>query len=70
MTSRTYGTPTDISHSTTYTLTGLTSGAQYYIAVKAYDTSGNESVFSAEVPLLDNALVANFTATPTLGPTP
>jgi chitodextrinase len=68
--SRTYGTPTDVSNSTTYTLTGLTSGTQYYIAVKAYDTSGNESVFSAEVPLLDNTLVANFIATPTLGPTP
>ena len=68
--SRTYGPPIDVGNTTTYPLTGLTDGTQYYIAVKAYDTSGNESTFSAEVPFPDNTLVANFTATPTSGPAP
>ena len=68
--SRTYGPPFDVGNTTTYPLTGLTAGTQYYIAVKAYDTSGNESSFSAEVLFPDNTLVANFTATPTSGPAP
>jgi PKD repeat protein len=68
--SQTYGTPIDVGNSTTYILTGLADGTQYYIAVKAYDTSGNESAFSAEVPFPDNTLGANFTATPTSGPAP
>jgi hypothetical protein len=44
-----YGTtPTDAGNVTTYTLTGLTKGTTYYIAVTAYDTSDNESDKSTE----------------------
>jgi PKD repeat protein len=71
--SRTYGTPIDVGNKTTYTLSGLTGGLRYYFAVKAYDTSGNNSAFSTEVsfvPPLDTSLVANFTATPTSGTAP
>ena len=43
-----YGTPTDAGNVTTYSLTGLTKGTTYYVAVTAYDTSNNESVKSTE----------------------
>lgn len=39
----------DVGNQTSYTLQGLENGQTYYIAVTAYDTSGNESTFSAEV---------------------
>jgi len=71
--SRSYGTPIDVGNTTTYTITGLTGGVRYYFAVKAYDTSRNESAFSTEVsfvPPLDPSLSANFTATPTSGTAP
>ncbi|HXH12479.1 MAG TPA: LamG-like jellyroll fold domain-containing protein [Alphaproteobacteria bacterium] len=71
--SRSYGTPIDVGNTTIYTITGLTGGVRYYFAVKAYDTSRNDSAFSAEVsfvPPLDPSLVANFTATPTSGTAP
>jgi hypothetical protein len=45
-----YGAPIDAGNVTTYTLGNLTDCSRYYIAVKAYDTSGNQSVvFSDEV---------------------
>jgi uncharacterized repeat protein (TIGR02543 family) len=44
-----YGNPTNVGNVTTYTLTGLTLGQTYYIAVTAYDTSNNESGYSNEV---------------------
>ena len=47
--SRTYGTSINVSNVPTYTLTGLTPGQTYYIAVTANDTSGNESTYSNEV---------------------
>ena len=34
---------------TTYMVTGLSSGTTYYFAATAFDTSGNESAYSAEV---------------------
>ena len=75
MASRTYGSPGSPitianSTTTTHTLFGLTDGVQYFIAVKAYDASGNESAFSDEVTFPNNVLAANFTATPTSGPAP
>ena len=47
--SGTYGTPLNVGNVTTYTLTGLTYGQTYFIAVTAYDTSDRESGYSNEV---------------------
>jgi len=45
-----YGAPVDVGSLTTATLGNLSDCTRYYIAVKAYDTSGNQSaVFSDEV---------------------
>jgi uncharacterized repeat protein (TIGR02543 family) len=44
-----YGTPTNVGKVTSYTLTGLTTGQTYYIAVTAYDSSSNESDLSDEI---------------------
>jgi hypothetical protein len=44
-----YGIPVDAKNVTTYTLTGLTPGQTYFIAVAAYDTSQNQSQLSNEV---------------------
>jgi len=44
-----YGPPADAKTVTTYTLTGLTPGQTYFIAVTAYDTSQNQSQLSNEV---------------------
>jgi len=43
-----YGTPTNVGKVTSYTVTGLNSGT-FFFALKAYDTSGNRSGFSAQV---------------------
>jgi YVTN family beta-propeller protein len=45
----TYGTPVYIAVSDSFTLTGLTNGTTYYIAISAYDIAGNESPLSAEM---------------------
>jgi hypothetical protein len=45
--SRNYGKVTTVGNVTSYTLTGMSTG-NYYFAVTAYDTSGNESGFSNE----------------------
>ena len=44
-----YGTPVNAGNVTTYTLTGLTSGQTYYMALTALDSGGNESTYSSEV---------------------
>jgi hypothetical protein len=44
-----YGSPVDVGKVTSYTLTGLTGGQRYYVALKAYDTSNNHSGYSTEV---------------------
>ncbi len=49
ITSGNYSTSVDVDNQTSYLLTGLVSGQTYYIAVKAYDMSGNESPFSSEI---------------------
>jgi len=46
--SRSYGTPITIGNQTTYTVTNLANGT-WFIAVTAFDASGNESGFSNEV---------------------
>ena len=45
---RSYGAPVNAGNQTSYQLTGLGPGT-YYLAVTAYDTSGNESGYSNEV---------------------
>ncbi|HOI07755.1 MAG TPA: fibronectin type III domain-containing protein [Deltaproteobacteria bacterium] len=47
--SRTYGSPVVVGRVTACQLTGIASGKTYYVALTAYDTSGNESSFSPEV---------------------
>ena len=47
--SRSYGVPIIVGNVTTYTLTGLTGGQTYYLALTAYDTANNESNQSNEV---------------------
>ena len=44
-----YDPPVDVGSVLSHHLTGLTSAVRYYFAVTAYDTSGNESIFSNEV---------------------
>jgi len=51
-----YGTPVTVAMSSlrdptapAYSLTGLTNGTTYYIVVTAFDTAGNEGVYSNEV---------------------
>jgi chitodextrinase len=39
----------DVGKVTTYTVTGLNSGTQYYFAATGYDTSNDESTYSNEV---------------------
>jgi chitodextrinase len=46
--SRTYGPSINVGKTTSYTLTGL-GNQTYFFAVTAYDTTGTESTFSAEV---------------------
>jgi len=47
--SREYLNSIDVGNTTTYRLDGLLERVMYYIAVTAYDTTGNESGFSDEV---------------------
>jgi len=47
--SKSYAGSVDVGNATSYTLTGLTQGQTYYIAVSAYNTSGSESGYSSEV---------------------
>ena len=43
-----YGVPADVGDTTSYQIDGLDNGDTYYVAVTAYDTSGNESDYSDE----------------------
>ncbi|MDW7679369.1 MAG: fibronectin type III domain-containing protein, partial [bacterium] len=45
---RSYGQIIDVGDTTSYTITDLTTGFEYFFAVTAYDTAGNESDFSEE----------------------
>jgi hypothetical protein len=46
-----------------YTITNLTKDVNYYFAVTAYDTSGNESAYSSEVSLAKYSLTVNKSGT-------
>ncbi|MCP4255409.1 MAG: DUF5011 domain-containing protein [Candidatus Scalindua sp.] len=56
-TSGSYATNVDVGNQTSYTLSGLVGGQTYYIAITAYDSTGNESPFSSEV--IYNVPIAN-----------
>jgi hypothetical protein len=45
-----YTTMISVGNSTTCTISNLEPGMTYYFAVTAYDTSGNESAYSQEIP--------------------
>jgi type IV pilus assembly protein PilY1 len=47
--SKSYTGSVDVGNVTSYTLTGLTQGQTYYVAVTANNTSGSESGYSTEV---------------------
>ena len=53
----------NIGNATTYTVTNLTEGVTYYFATTAYDTSGNESDYSNEVPFAKYFLTINKSGT-------
>lgn len=51
-----YNDVVDVKNVTTFKVRGLIDGIKYFIVVTAYDTSGNESVFSLEI----NAIAHDF----------
>jgi hypothetical protein len=73
--SDTYTQSIDVSNVTTYQLSGLEYDTTYYIAITAYDTSGNESTYSEEQishvgpapdstpPNITNVLISGMTET-------
>ena len=50
MSSGLYDIVEDAGDATDYTIAGLENGQLYYLAVTSYDTEGNESDFSIEIP--------------------
>lgn len=44
-----YSTSVNVGNVRTYTISNLTNNTTYYFSVSAYDTSNNESAFSAQV---------------------
>jgi fibronectin type 3 domain-containing protein len=44
-----YGTPLNLGDRTSFQVDGLVNGTEYFFALTAYDSSGNESGYSAEV---------------------
>ncbi len=71
-TSGTYTASVDAGAATSVTISGLTSGRVYYFAVTAYNGSGAESSYSAEVvgTAPSTAPVASFIADKTAGAAP
>jgi hypothetical protein len=61
--SRTYTATLDIGNLTTYRINNLTDDVTYYIAVTAYDGSGNESEYSNEVSKKTTATITTATTT-------
>src|SRR3990167_1903931 len=59
-----YANNINVNNVTNYTISNLTSGQTYYFAITAYDTSNNESCYSAEVSKTIGA--ASDTQTPTV----
>lgn len=54
----------DVGNATQYTLSGMKPNVPLYVSISAYDTSGNESVFSDEV-LVTPTVVEGMSVSPT-----
>lgn len=64
-----YGTPIDVGNVTTYDIGNLKESTKYFIALTAYDTSGNESVKSEEASItIPDVTPPAVPAAPTLTP--
>ena len=64
-----YSSSLNVGNVATYTFNNLTDGTTYYFSVSAYDTSNNESAFSAEVSKVlppAASYVTNLNFTPSL----
>ncbi len=72
--SNNYPSTIDAGQTTSYTVTGLQDGSDYFFAVKTYDsTKTTESVYSNEVSItvpVPVPLTTDFTASKTSGPAP
>jgi len=71
LTSHTYSTHIDVGNATTRTVDTLADGTEYFFAVTAYDSLGNESGYSNEVSATTAAAGVETIATPLrpVGPT-
>jgi hypothetical protein len=56
--------PVDVGDLTTYTLTGLTAGTQYWITITACDVAGNEGAYSNELATSTLSCVCDCHADP------
>jgi hypothetical protein len=65
-TSSNYTSSVDVGKATSYEINNVTNGKTYYVALTAYDTSGNESADSQEV----SVYVPPSSTPPVLGTTP
>ena len=70
-----YNSTLDVGNSVTATVINLTEKITYYFAVTAYDTTGNESIYSNEVsktipdltpPVISGVTISNITTTDAL----
>jgi hypothetical protein len=61
--SRNYDSKINAGNGTEYTVSNLTEDVNYYFAVSAYDSSGNESSFSDEVSITGYSLTVNKSGT-------
>jgi type IV pilus assembly protein PilY1 len=69
--SKSYAGTVDVGNITSHTLTGLTQGQTYYVAVTAYNSSGSESGYSSEVSGVATETTPPVSETPpTVTPSP
>ena len=69
--SKSYSGSVDVGNVTSHTLSGLTQGQTYYVAVTAYNSSGSESGYSSEVSgVATEATLPVSESPPTVSTTP
>lgn len=59
-----YSSTVDVGNWTSVNISGLETGRTYYFACKAYDTTGKESAYSAEVSYTPPASACTYTISP------